>query len=123
MAHAKAAMGELKFLHWAISFLMGKIRNTSRDFVAVLKEAGEEIKTQILEGRDLTLLEIDATHKTIQEVVQFLQHPPMNQEIWKVIEAVERNFDKRTGLTELMYGNEGRPRSGVRKKRAFATAT
>ncbi len=104
LAHLKAGMGELKFINWAMSFLMSKIRNTSRDFIAVLKSASEELKSAILEGRDLTLLEIDAEHKTIQEVIQFLQHPTMNGDIWRVIEAVENNFDKRVGLTELMYG-------------------
>jgi hypothetical protein len=107
MPHLKAGMGELKFLNWAMSFLMGKIRNTSRDFIAILKSAGEELKTQILEGRDLTLLEVDSDHKVINEVVQFLQHPEMNGDIWQVIRAVEDNFDKRVGLTELMYGQEG----------------
>jgi len=28
----------------------------------------------------------------------------MNGDIWKVIEAVTQNFEKRTGLTELVYG-------------------
>jgi hypothetical protein len=107
LAHLKAGMGELKFLNWCMSFLMGKIRNTTRDFIAVLKQASEELKTAILEGRDLTLLEIDAEHKTITEVVQFLQHPAINGDIWKMIAAVEENFDKRVGLTELMYGNQG----------------
>lgn len=107
MAHLKAGMGELKFLNWCMSFLMGKIRNTTRDFIAVLKSAGEELKTAILEGRDLTLLEIEAEHKTISEVVSFLQHPEVNGDIWKMIAAVEENFDKRVGLTELMYGNQG----------------
>ena len=31
----------------------------------------------------------------------------MNGDIWKMIEAVENNFDKRVGLTELMYGQQG----------------
>ena len=107
LPHLKAGMGELKFLNWCMSFLMGKIRNTTRDFLAVKKEAGEEIKTSLLEGRDLTLLEIDAGHGTITELVQFLQHPQVNGDIWKMIEAVEDNFDKRVGLTELMYGQQG----------------
>jgi hypothetical protein len=107
LAHLKAGMGELKFLNWAMSFLMGKIRTTSRDFIAVLKAAGEDLKAAILEGKDLTLLEIDADHKTIQEVIQFLQHPTMSGDIWKVIQAVENNFDKRVGLMELMYGQQG----------------
>jgi hypothetical protein len=107
MPHLKAGMGELKFLNWTMSFLMGKVRNTTRDFIAIKKEAGEEIKTAILEGKDLTLLELDSTHGTISELIQFLQHPEVNGDIWKMISAVEENFDKRVGLTELMYGNQG----------------
>lgn len=107
MPHLKAGMGELKFLNWTMSFLMGKIRNTCRDFIAVKKEAGEEIKTQLLEGKDLTLIEIEAGYGTISDLVQFLQHPEVNGDIWTMIKAVEENFDKRVGLTELMYGNQG----------------
>ena len=107
MPHLKAGMGELKFLNWCMSFLMGKVRNTTRDFIAIKKEAGEEIKASILEGRDLTLIELENVHGTISELVQFLQHPEVNGDIWKMIEAVEANFDKRVGLTELMYGQQG----------------
>lgn len=107
LAHLTAGMGELKFLNWAMSFLLGKIRTTSRDFIAVKKSAGEEIKTALLEGRDLTLLELEADHGTITELVGFLQHPEINGDIWKVIDAVEHSFDKRVGLTELMYGDGG----------------
>ena len=107
MPHLKAGMGELKFLNWTMSFLMGKVRNTTRDFIAIKKEAGEEIKSIILEGKDLTLIELESTHGTISELIQFLQHPEVNGDIWKMIEAVEANFDKRVGLTELMYGQQG----------------
>lgn len=107
LPHLKAGMGELKFLNWVMSFLMGKIRNTTRDFIAIKKSAGEEIKTTILEGQDLALLELEAEHGTISELVQFLQHPAVNGDVWKMIEAVEANFDKRVGLTELMYGQQG----------------
>jgi hypothetical protein len=68
MPHLRAGIGELKFLNWAMSFLAGKIRNTSRDFIAVAKEAGEEIKAAILEGRDETILELEADHKTVAEL-------------------------------------------------------
>lgn len=105
MSHFKPALGELKFLNWAYSHLASKIRVTCRDWVAMKKSAGDELKDRILHGRDLTLLEIEATHpQTISELVQFLQHPEMNGDIWRVIQQVAENFDKRTGLTELMYG-------------------
>lgn len=106
--HLKAGMGELKFLNWAMSFLLGRIKVTSRTFIAIKKSLGEDMKAVILEGRDLTLLEIEANHPgTIKDLVAFLDHPEVNADIWKIIEAAEKNFDKRVGLNELMYGNSG----------------
>jgi hypothetical protein len=103
MSHLSPAMGELKFLNWAFSFIAGKIRITSRDFVAVLEEAGEELKEAVLHGSDLELIRIKGSHgKTIDQIVQFLQHPPFQGDIWRVIEAVMDLFDKRVGLSEMM---------------------
>jgi hypothetical protein len=108
MAPLRAGLAELKFLNWAHSFLCGHIRITSRDFIAVLKSLPEEIKTTLLSGKDLEMIEINSSeNRPLSELVQFLQHPQMNLDIWRVIEAVENNFDKRVGLTELMYGVSG----------------
>jgi hypothetical protein len=105
MSHFKPAMGLLKFLNWCYSFLAGKIKNACRDFLAIRKSAGEELKTAILHGQDYELLEIQEQHGgTIDQVVQFLQHPPFHGDIWKVLEALEAQFEKCVGLTELMYG-------------------
>ncbi len=108
MSHLKPALGELKFLNWIYSFVASKMRVTCRDFIAIAKSAGEEIKDAILHGSDLTLLEIEKAHGTIAEVVQFLQHPEFNGDIWKVIDAVTVNFERRTGLNELVYGESSR---------------
>jgi hypothetical protein len=108
MSHVAPAMGELKFLNWAYSFLAGKIRTTCRDFLAVKKAAGEEIKTTILNGEDLALIEIEQAHGTINDVVAFLQHPAMQGDIFKVLELIENNAEKRLGLNELIYGESSR---------------
>lgn len=105
MSHLSPGMGELKFLNWAFSFIAGKIRISSRDFIAVLEEASAELKETILRGADYELIKIKGSHnKTINDVVQFLQHPQFNGDIWRVIEAISDLFDKRVGLSELMYG-------------------
>jgi hypothetical protein len=105
MSHLKPAMGELKFLDWVYSFIASKIRISCRDFLAVQKSASAELKEIILSGKDYTLIEIEKQHGgTINEVVQFLQHPQFNGSIWDVVTAVEKNFAQRTGLSELMYG-------------------
>lgn len=109
MSHLAPGMGELKFLNWAYSFIAGKIRISSRDFIAVLEEASAEITETILRGADYELMKIKGSHgKTIDQVVQFLQHPGFNADIWRVIEAIAEQFDKRVGLNELMYGMSGR---------------
>lgn len=104
VSHIKPAMGELKFLNWAWSFLANKVRIASRDFLAIAKSAGEELKDRLKHGPDYTILEVEVLHGSIDKVVQFLQHPGFNPEIYKVIEGVTENFERRTGLTELMYG-------------------
>lgn len=108
MSHLKPALGEMKFLNWAYSFLAAKIRTTSRDFIAVQKSAAEELKTAIQAGTDLSMVEITGDDGPISEIVQFLQHPQFNGDIWKVIQAIEQNFEKRVGLTELIYGMSGK---------------
>jgi hypothetical protein len=104
MSHLKPGLGELQFINWAYSFIAGKIKTASRDIIVVSKALSEEIKSAILSGCDYELVEIERAHGTISEVVQFLRHPEFQGDIWKVIEAVEANFEKRVGLTELMYG-------------------
>jgi hypothetical protein len=107
LQHLKAGMGELKFLNWVASFLLGHARSSLRDFLVVRKSISEEMKQALLQGKDLALLELEAAHGTITDLVGFLQHPQINGDAWKLIEYVENLFDKRVGLTELMYGDSG----------------
>lgn len=104
MATLMAAKGELRFLNWVFSFLAGHLHNACRDFVAVKKSLPEELKQAILSGRDLQLIELDHEHGVIADAIQFLQHPQVNGDIWQYIEAVQDAFDKRVGLSELLYG-------------------
>jgi hypothetical protein len=108
LSHLKPGMGELLFLNWAWSFLAAKVRIASRDFLAIAQSAGEEIKNKIKHGADYTVIEIQNIQGSIDKVVQFLQHPGFNPEIYKVIAAVTEQFDRRVGLTELMYGMSAR---------------
>lgn len=109
MSHIAPGMGELKFLNWMWSYLAGKIRVTCRDFVAILEEAGPDVKDLILHGVDYEVISIKgSTGRKIEDIVQFLQHPQFNADVWRIVEAVSELFDKRVGLTELMYGMSAR---------------
>lgn len=104
MSHIKPALGELRALNWLYSFMIGKAQVTLRTLVAVLKEMSEEFKVQVLEGADLTMVELDAQNRSIQECVQVLQYPQMNADMWRIIQAIEASFEKRVGLNEVFYG-------------------
>jgi hypothetical protein len=106
MSPLTPAKGELRFLNWAYSYLLGHIKTSSRDFIAVKKGANDSIKAAVVSGEDLEVIEIEYDG-SISDIVQFLQHPQMNKDIWPVIKDVEELFNKRVGLTELMYGSTG----------------
>lgn len=108
MSHLKPGLGELKFINWAMSFLSGKIRIASRDFIAIAKAAGEELREKIKHGSDYTIIEMENVLGSIDQVVKFLQHPGFNPEIYNVIAQISNQFDKRVGLTELIYGQSAR---------------
>jgi hypothetical protein len=107
-SHISFALGELKLMNWIGSWVTGKIRTTCRDFIACPKRLADELKQTIQSGSDLSLLEITEEYKDVREILQFIQQGPMNTDIWQVLEIIERWFDQRTGLTELMYGQSSR---------------
>lgn len=107
-SHVKFALGELKFMNWTLSFLADKVKNTSRDFLAIAKGVSEELKDAVLSGKDLTLLDVEKSMGSIDQVVQFLQHPPFNKDILQVFEMMRSEWEQRTGLSMLMYGESSR---------------
>lgn len=104
MSHFKPAMGELKFLNWAYSFLASRMKKSARDIIVAQKSMGEEMKRVILSGEDMELVEIDKSHGAVKDVVEVLKFPEVNGDMFKVIELVTKLFEQRTGLSELMYG-------------------
>ena len=105
----KPAIGELRFVNWCMSFLADKVAASSTTYVAIAKAAGAEIQDQIKSGLGpYTHIEIsDIFGKSVQDVVSFLDAPNFNVEIWNMVRQVLDMIDKRTGLTELIYGLAG----------------
>lgn len=105
MSHIRPAMGELKALQWVTSFMVGKIKNISRDFVVVDKTVEDDIKDAIINGPDLTMLEVIARgNKAVGDFVHFIQHPDLNRSLWEVTAMLEQMFERRTGVTDLLQG-------------------
>lgn len=103
------AMGELKFLNVMIPHLMNRIWSSSRDFWGVVQPAYDEFVSKLQTGSDQTVFSIPAQlGNKLTDIATVFQQPQTNLDVWKIIDAVSEMFDKRTGLTEFMYGrNEG----------------
>lgn len=96
------AMGYQKCINWILSFLMARVKITSRAFIVVPRGVEDEIKNAILSGKDLTLLEINSQHAgTMDQLVQFVKMPEENANIWTLLSALKREFEDATGVTEL----------------------
>ncbi len=105
ISHLKPGIGELRFINYMMSFIAVKIRRSAITKVGVLSAAAEEVKVALLSGKDFDVVPIEeVTGRSIKDIISFLEQPGWHPEIWTVIQAVFDLFDKRVGLTELMYG-------------------
>ena len=107
ISHLKPGMPELKFLNWAMSFLATRIMVSCKTMVGVAKAAGDDLKDQILKHEEsgFSLIELSETlGRSVSDIVNVFQMPQVTPDIWQIISAVSDMFDKRVGLTELVYG-------------------
>ena len=109
MSLIKPAIGELRFVNWCMSFLADKVASSSTDYLGVMKAAAKDIQEQIEGGHaPFKTIEIaDIFGSKVEDVVSFIQAPSFSIDIWRMLSEVMENIDKRTGLTELIYGLTG----------------
>lgn len=107
MSHIRPAIGELRLLNWAMSFLATRIATSCETMVAVQKAADQDIKEQILAPSDggFKIVELsELLGRRIEDVISVFQFPQVTKDLWDIISAVSDLFAQRTGLTELAYG-------------------
>jgi len=107
ISHIKPGIAELRFLNWAMSFLATRVMISSKTMIGVSKAATEDIKEQILKQEEggFSLVEVSETiGKSVNDLISVFQLPQVTPEVWQILEAVSNMFDKRVGLTELVYG-------------------
>lgn len=106
----KPVIGEMRFINWCMSFLADRVAASSTTYLGVAQAAGAEIKEKILGGMaPFTVVEIaDILGKNVSDVMSFMNSPPVNTDIWRMVIEVSERIDKATGLTELMYGMSSR---------------
>lgn len=109
MGMFKPCIGELRFVNWCMSFLADKVATSSTDYLLIMKSAGEMIQEQLLGGHGpYKMIELpEILGKEPEKLATFLTAPSFSIDIWKMVAEVMEMIDKRTGLTELIYGLTG----------------
>jgi hypothetical protein len=105
LALLSTGLGELMFLNVMMSVMCDRAYETSRNIVAYFRSAADQVEAQLKSGNHSVFIELnDAAQKSVNDLLQFVQQPAVNYDIFRMIEWVSQSFDKRVGLTELAYG-------------------
>lgn len=103
----RPGIGELRFINWAMSFLATRIATSSQTLIGVAKAADPDIKGKLLEKAEggFKVVEIsEAIGRSVNDVISVFQMPGVTQDMYNIISEVTALFDRRVGLTELIYG-------------------
>jgi hypothetical protein len=105
----EGAMPLLSFLDHAYGYLMSRVRTTSRDIILAAAELEDALKKAIVSGRDQEVVTVDGkTVEDLGKLVEVLQFPSVQKDLYQVIAMVEQAAERATGLTALLYGNQGK---------------
>lgn len=111
------ALGELIFMTFVASRLANHVWQSSRQFVGVLESARKDVETMLQRGDDLTTIPIKDMNKAIDQVVSFLKYPNMIRDIYDVYDLMALNFERRSGLYDVLYaGGRTEPRSATESR-------
>jgi hypothetical protein len=106
ISHIKPGIGELRFLNFAMSFIAQRVATSCETLLGVSKAADQDIKDQILaqSEKGFKVVEISETlGRSVNDLISVFQLPEVSPELWRIVDAVAQQFDKRVGLTELAY--------------------
>lgn len=93
------------FLDRLYQFMMRRIRTSCRD-IFICSEALEEGVLEAMEsGKDFEIVKASGSPGVeLKSLIEILQFPPVNKDIWAVVQMVERQFERATGMTPLLSG-------------------
>lgn len=104
MSVLRAGLGELIALNIIISKLVSNIYASSQQLIGVLRSAMKDVENALSQHGERVIVPINDIHKNINEIIHVLDMPEVQISVWQIIDRLFQLFDKRTGLSELLYG-------------------
>lgn len=97
----------LVFIDHLYSFIMGRIRSTCRDLIITSNELESMVKKAIESMADQSVIGSDATAAELKNLIHIVKFPEVNGDYWKILAAIERAFERASGMLPLMFGSSG----------------
>ncbi len=104
------------FLDKLYYFMMRRVRSTCRDIIVTSETLSEAVKKAIESGRDLEMVDVAGEPGIdLSKLIEILEFPPVNKDLWSMVQLVERQFERATGMTPLLSGAQpdSTPRSAT----------
>lgn len=118
-SHFKPALGEIHLLSWCFSCLANKVRTSCGTWMVGLAAAKDQLEAKIEESGDNKVLWLQDAYdvKDASKLLSFIQAPEFHADLWKFLQAMLLEIDKRLGTAEVLYGMS----SGAKDRSATET--
>lgn len=100
-------LGELKAMNVLICSLLYGVWMDSRTIVAVLESAKDDMEKALTSASDWAMVRLEGLNDDINKLVQYVKRQGANPDIWHIISMLAESFDRRVGVSELLYGKQG----------------
>lgn len=98
------AMGEIQALNYIIPWIVNRTQETTRTFWLVAERYKEKL-TQDLQRDDLSVIGVPPNvDGDVRKSVAQLEQAQMNNDMWQVVNLIDTNFRRRTGMLLEVYG-------------------
>jgi hypothetical protein len=105
LAPMAMGLGELIFLNTMMSVLCERSYENSRLLIAAIKGHASEAVSKIKGGGMKEVIEMNSEmQQSVNDLIQVIRLPEIGFDLFRMINMVSAMFDKRTGLSELLYG-------------------
>lgn len=104
VAPMRASLGWMSFLSVMLSCLCDRAYANSQDILAVNGAVYDNVMEALSKVGFPKVIQLDQVVKTIGEALQFMQPPTISPDVLTAIEFAMAEFEKSSGLMDLMYG-------------------
>jgi len=104
LAPLAPGLGELICMNVLTTAFVEQAWENRKQIIAVLKNAAADIKAALQRDDTTVTVEVQPqANMTIDKTIQFLNRNPGNKDILEALDRLSEQFDKRVGLSEILY--------------------